>query len=69
MRATGKHGGKLKPRKLKDLVKEHCQINIQIEGEAHSSIDDAKATMELYKVMRSSREKEIEEKSKHKKRK
>ena len=69
MRATGKHGGKLKPRKLKDLVKEYCQLEIQIEGESHCSIDDAKATMELYKAMRSPWEKELEKSKQTKKRK
>lgn len=63
MRATGKHGGKLKSRKLRDLVKENLNMDIQVEGEAHDSTDDARAAMELYKHFRTSWEKEIEKKS------
>ena len=59
MRASGRNGGKLRPRKLRDLVKEHVGITIQVEGEAHSSVDDAHATMELYKTVRDQWEKEI----------
>ena len=60
MRASGRNGGKLRPRKLRDLVKEHVGKTIQVEGEAHSSVDDANATMELYKTARNKWEKEIE---------
>mmetsp|Transcript_12009 Transcript_12009/g.19710 ORF Transcript_12009/g.19710 Transcript_12009/m.19710 type:complete len:361 (-) Transcript_12009:66-1148(-) len=60
MRATGRSGGKLRPRKLRDLVYEHLGMRIQVEGEAHCSIDDAKASMELYKYARSRWEKELE---------
>mmetsp|Transcript_27035 Transcript_27035/g.40622 ORF Transcript_27035/g.40622 Transcript_27035/m.40622 type:complete len:429 (+) Transcript_27035:70-1356(+) len=60
MRASGRNGGKLRPRKLRDLVKEQVGLTIQKEGEAHTSVEDAKATMELYKVVRGQWEKEIE---------
>lgn len=60
MRASGRNGGKLRPRKLRDLVKEHVGKTIQVEGEAHSSVDDANATLELYKTARNKWEKEIE---------
>ena len=60
MRKSGKHGGKLRPRKLKDLVYERVNMVIQKDGEAHTSVEDARATMELYKCVRESWEKEIE---------
>merc|ERR1711976_38891 len=60
MRPSGRGGGKLRPRKLRDLVKEYAGLTIQKDGEAHSSVDDAKATMELYKAVRENWEKEIE---------
>lgn len=59
MRATGRSGGKLRPRKLRDLVLEHLGMKIQVEGEAHCSIDDASATMELFKVVKGRWEKEL----------
>lgn len=59
MKVTGKNGGKLRPRKLKDLSKEKLGLEIQKDGEAHSSVDDARAAMELYKLVRSKWEKEI----------
>ena len=59
MKARGKNGGKLRPRKLKELAKEFLNIEIQIDGEAHSSVDDARAAMELYKVQRSAWEKSL----------
>lgn len=60
MRASGRNGGKLRPRKLRDLVKENLGLTIQKEGEAHTSVEDAQATMKLYKVVREKWEKEIE---------
>eukprot|EP00984_Skeletonema_dohrnii_P014876 scaffold6347_cov124-Skeletonema_dohrnii-CCMP3373.AAC.4 len=60
MRATGRSGGKLRPRKLRDLVYENLGMRIQVEGEAHCSIDDARASMELFKYARSRWEKELE---------
>ncbi len=69
MRASGRNGGKMRPRKLRDLVKEHCGLTIQKEGEAHTSVEDAQATMKLYKSAREKWEKEIEaEVAKRKKR-
>lgn len=50
MRVTGQ--GKLRPRKLRDLAEERVGLTIQKEGEAHSSVDDAVAAMELYKSVR-----------------
>lgn len=40
--------GKKRPRKLKDLAKEVLGIDIQREGEAHDSVQDANAAMGLY---------------------
>jgi RNA exonuclease 4 len=60
MRASGRNGGKLRPRKLRDLVKEHVGLIIQKEGQAHTSVEDAQATMKLYKVVREQWEKEVE---------
>ena len=59
-------GKKWRPRKLRDLVKEHCNIDIQREGESHDSVDDARAAMELYRVARTSWEADLERKSKKK---
>lgn len=59
MKVTGKNGGKLRPRKLKDLAKEKLGIDIQMEGQAHSSVEDARATMELYKNVRNKWEKDF----------
>lgn len=60
MRPSGRNGGKMRPRKLKDLAKEYADLSIQVDGEAHSSVDDARATMEVYKVVRDEWEKEID---------
>lgn len=54
--------GKKRARKLKDLAKEYCNIDIQIEGQSHCSIDDARAAMELYKVVWEKWEQEISSK-------
>jgi RNA exonuclease 4 len=59
MRQLGKNGGKYRPRKLRDLVKEHLGLEIQVAGEAHCSIDDAKAAMDLYKLVREDWETEV----------
>ena len=59
MRATGRSGGKLRPRKLRDLVLENLGMRIQVEGEAHCSVDDARASMELFKCVRNRWEKEL----------
>mmetsp|Transcript_28103 Transcript_28103/g.57778 ORF Transcript_28103/g.57778 Transcript_28103/m.57778 type:complete len:413 (+) Transcript_28103:367-1605(+) len=60
MRATGRSGGKLRPRKLRDLVWEELGKRIQVEGESHSSVDDARASMELFRCVRERWEKELE---------
>jgi len=59
MRASGRNGGKLRPRKLRDLVKENCGLTIQKEGEEHTSVEDAQATMSLFKTVRDKWEKEL----------
>ncbi|EJK65984.1 hypothetical protein THAOC_13115 [Thalassiosira oceanica] len=66
MRATGRSGGKLRPRKLRDLVLENLGMKIQVEGESHCSIDDARASMELFKSVKGQWEKELAAKSKTK---
>ena len=55
-------GKKWRARKLKDIVKEFVGISIQEEGEAHDSVDDARATMELFKRVREAWERELESK-------
>lgn len=59
MRPSGRSGGKLRPRKLRDLVHEQLGMKIQEEGKAHDSVDDARASMELFKVVRVKWEKEL----------
>lgn len=58
------NGKKWQPRKLRDLVKEHCDIDIQRKGESHDSVDDARAAMELFKVARIVWEAELDRKAK-----
>lgn len=60
-------GNKWRPRKLRDLAKEHCDLLIQVEGEAHDSVDDARAAMELYKHARKEWEEQLLEKDQKKK--
>ena len=62
MRASGRNGGKLRQRKLRDLVMENLGLTIQKEGEAHTSVEDAHATMELYKAVREKWEKDLQKK-------
>ncbi len=50
---------KWRPRKLRDLVKEHLQLEIQTAGNAHDSVQDAWATMQLFQTVRSSWEHEL----------
>lgn len=59
MRPSGRSGGKLRPRKLRDLVHEQLGTKIQEVGKAHDSVDDARASMELFKVVRAKWEKEL----------
>jgi len=54
--------GKYRPRKLRDLVAEHCDIIIQRSGESHDSVDDARAAMELFKASRVAWEAALERK-------
>lgn len=49
--------GKFRPRKLKDLVKEHLQLTIQ--GGEHTPDEDASAAMKLYQSQRSEWEKNL----------
>ena len=66
-RSSGRNGGKWRPRKLRTLVKEHLNLDIQVAGEAHDSTEDARATMELFKRVRVAWEKELENAAKKKK--
>ena len=60
----GRVGGKFRPRKLRDLVAEHLGMEIQKKGMGgHSSVEDARASMELFKVVRGRWERELEGKS------
>ena len=46
------HFGVLLPRKLKELSKEKLQREIQVDGNAHSPVEDAVAALDLYKSHR-----------------
>jgi RNA exonuclease 4 len=61
MRPSGTGGGKMRPRKLRDLVLENLGRHIQIEGVSHCSIDDAVATMNLFQIVRAKWEKELQQ--------
>ncbi|GMI33458.1 hypothetical protein TeGR_g4651 [Tetraparma gracilis] len=64
MRKGGRNGGKLKPRKLRDLVKEVLKVeDFQKAGAAHDSTTDAARTMDLYKAVRGDWEREAEKKA------
>ena len=52
--------GVLWPRKLKDLVKEKLQRDIQVEGKPHSAHEDALAALDLYRRVRRKWEKAID---------
>jgi len=56
--------GKRRPRKLRDLAEEKVGLTIQAEGEAHSSVDDANAAMELYRSVWKEWEREVKGKGK-----
>ena len=64
MRPSGRGGGKMRPRKLRDLVKQHLGLDIQVAGEAHCSIDDATATMKLYQFAKDEWDKDLASKKK-----
>jgi RNA exonuclease 4 len=61
MRPSGTGGGKMRPRKLRDLVLEHLGRHIQVEGTSHCSIDDAVAAMNLFQIVRVKWEKELQQ--------
>jgi RNA exonuclease 4 len=65
MRASGRNGGKLRPRKLRDLVKEHLGLDIQKDGQEHTSTEDAQATMRLFKSVMKEWEKSLTSKKHH----
>lgn len=56
-------GGKYRPRKLRDLAKEHLDLSIQQQGQSHDSVQDAWAAMQLFRLERDKWEQELEEKS------
>lgn len=62
-------GTKWRPRKLRDLVKQHLQKDIQVAGESHDSVEDASSAMDLFKLVREEWEKDLEAKQKKLKRK
>ena len=62
MRASGRGGGKMRPKKLRDLVWERVGRRIQVEGDEHDSVDDASASMELFRTVRVAWEAEIRKK-------
>lgn len=49
-----------RPRKLKELALETLGMSIQIDGTAHSPVEDAKAALGLYKVARTDWERVME---------
>lgn len=51
--------GKWRPRKLRDLVKENLKGKEGFQEAEHDSVQDARATMELFQVVRSQWEKEV----------
>jgi DNA polymerase III epsilon subunit-like protein len=52
------------PRKLKDLVKERLERDIQIAGKPHSAFEDAMAALDLYRTVRRKWEKAMDYKIK-----
>lgn len=56
--------GVLWPRKLKDLVKEKLNRDIQVVGKPHSAYEDALAALDLYRVARKKWEKAMDYKVK-----
>lgn len=64
MKAHGREGGKLRPRKLKDLASE--VLGLEIQGGKHDSGEDARAAMLLYRAQRVEWEKELRKKTVHK---
>jgi len=64
MKADIQCDGVLIPRKLKDLARENAKLNIQKDGKHHCSIEDARASMMIYRVRRVKWEKTVEWKMK-----
>ena len=61
MKKERKDGTTLRPRKLKELVREKLGRDIQNIGEAHDPIEDARSALSLYKLERLAWEKMIME--------
>jgi RNA exonuclease 4 len=55
---------KWRPRKLRDLVKENLKGKEDFQVAEHDSVQDAKATMELFQIVQSAWEKELASKTK-----
>ncbi|KAL3914607.1 MAG: hypothetical protein SGARI_000032 [Bacillariaceae sp.] len=55
--------GKWRPRKLRDLVKENLKGKEEFQQAEHDSVQDAKATMELFQLVFSAWEKELASKT------
>ena len=55
---------KWRPRKLRDLVKENLKGKEGFQVDEHDSVQDAKATMELFQIVQSAWEKELASKTK-----
>ena len=58
--ASGRNSGKVRQRKCRDLVMENLGLTIQKEDEAYTSVEDAQATMKLYKSEREKWEKGVQ---------
>lgn len=52
-------GNKWRPRKLRDLVRENLDMP-DFQADSHDSVTDARATMELFKLVRAEWERELE---------
>jgi len=59
-------GMKWRPRKLKDLAKENLDLDIQVKGQSHDSVDDARAAMQLFRLARDEWETSLAEKKQRK---
>jgi RNA exonuclease 4 len=55
---------KWRPRKLRDLVRENLQNKEGFQVASHDSVDDSRATMELFQIVHSNWEKEFAAKTK-----
>ena len=59
LKSSGADGAVLLPRKLKELAKYKLSKDIQMEGHSHCSLEDARASLDLYKSVSSKWEKMI----------